>query len=423
MTAKERVGVVGLGYVGLSVAVGMARKFPVIGFDIDQYKIDQLRRHKDSTNQFSAQTLRKASIQFVTDTDKLRTCSHIIIAVPTPVTAQYQPDLSFIENASKQVAGILTKGTFVIYESTVYPGATEDVCIPLLEKYSGLQAGKEFYVGYSPERINPGDNVHTFTTNPKIVAGQNKTALNGIYKLYRNVLEGYIFQASSIKIAEAAKVVENTQRDINIAFMNELSLMFDRLNIDTYEVLEAASTKWNFLSFTPGLVGGHCIGIDPYYLIYQAEKAGYSPKFLYAAREINESMPEFIVQRLLQWVISEKIPLDTLSVTVLGITFKENVSDVRNSKALEIVNKLRELKIKTQISDPHYTEHGKIPTTPLEKVKPSDIVILAVPHHVFKGNGFSYLQKLFKNKPGLLVDLKGVVPKDVLPKNIRVWRL
>lgn len=426
MTMEKRIGVVGLGYVGLPAAIGFSKKYQVIGFDVDESKITQLKKCKDPTGQFSDAAIRTSSIQFVSDAKELHRCSHIIVTVPTPVTPNNQPDLTYLKKATCQIAKVMKKGTFIVYESTVYPGATEEICIPLLEQQSGWKAGKDFYVGYSPERINPGDHLHTFISSPKIVSGQNKQALEGIYEIYRHVIDAKIHRAPSMKVAEAAKVVENTQRDINIAFMNELSQLFNVLEIDTYEVLKAAGTKWNFLPFTPGLVGGHCIGVDPYYLIHQAESHGYSPTFLMAARTLNESMTNYIVHHMLHWVVTNRLSLGDLRVTVLGVTFKENIPDLRNSKSLEIVESLQQLGIDTQICDPYVNKgvlQGKVNVQPLEDAAAADIVILAVPHEHFKQQEFQYLKGMFKESQGLLMDLKGIIPNDKLPKDIEVWKL
>src|SRR5690625_2051680 len=294
-----KIGVVGLGYVGLPVAIAFAEKYPVIGMDINEHKINQLNKAVDPNGQLSQTDFNDKSIEYVSEPYRLRECTHIIVAVPTPITNLNEPDLTMLEAATKMVGENLSQHTTVIYESTVYPGTTEDVCIPLLETFSGLTAGVDFEVGYSPERINPGDQEHTFKKIPKVIAGQTTKALENIYNLYSSILDAEIYKAPSIKVAEAAKIVENTQRDINIAYMNELSLIFEKLKIDTNEVLQAAKTKWNFLPFSPGLVGGHCIGIDPYYLIYKSKMEGYMPTLISEARSLNDSMPAYIVNSLL----------------------------------------------------------------------------------------------------------------------------
>src|SRR5690625_2937943 len=315
------IGIVGLGYVGLPVAVGFAEKYDVIGFDVNQSKIEELNRHIDRTSEVSNDELKKASIDFTSEEKKLKECNYIIVAVPTPISSTKEPDLSYLENASAIIGRNLTPDTVIVYESTVYPGTTEEVCIPILERDSNLTAGDDFHVGYSPERINPGDKAHTFKSNNKVISAQNTHALNKIYRIYQNVLSAKVFKASSIKVAEASKIIENAQRDINIAFMNELSLIFNNLDIDTHEVLQAANTKWNFLHFTPGLVGGHCIGVDPYYLIYKSKLAGYTPSLLSSARAINDDMPAYVVESLLRLIAINKLNIQDIRVTVLGVCF------------------------------------------------------------------------------------------------------
>lgn len=421
---NTKIGIVGLGYVGLPVAVGFSEKYKVVGFDIDQQKINLLNNHVDPTGQIPSGDLKKAGIEFVYNEEKLRECNFIIVAVPTPITSTKEPDLSYLEEASAIIGRNLSPQTIIVYESTVYPGTTEDVCIPILEKYSELKSGVDFFVGYSPERINPGDKEHTFHTIPKVVSGQNNHTLEKIFKMYHSVIDAGIYKASSIKVAEASKIVENTQRDINIAFMNELSLIFDRLNIDTYDVLAASKTKWNFIPLSPGLVGGHCIGVDTYYLMHKSKLEGYYPSFLSEARKINDFMPEYIVKSLLQLMMSHKLNVQEVLITVLGITFKENISDVRNSKSLEMVKKLKDLGLPLQVCDPNITngqlKHMNIDLKPFNQLKKSDIVLLSVPHKEFK---MADLNALFKNNKGILMDLKGVIPTESLQKSISVWRM
>lgn len=426
MALTKRIGVVGLGYVGLPVAVGFAEKYKVIGFDVDEQKINALKNGHDPNGQFSTDELQAAAIDFTLDECQLSKCHYIIVAVPTPITSLKEPDLSYLEKASATIGRNLSPGTVVVYESTVYPGTTETICIPILEKNSHLIAGKDFYVGYSPERINPGDQEHTFQTNPKIIAGQNEQALEQIYEIYHNVLFADIHKAPSIKVAEAAKIVENTQRDINIAFMNELALIFNKLGIDTYDVIAAAKTKWNFIPMSPGLVGGHCIGVDPYYLIHESKRLGYMPTFISAAREINESMPKYVVQSLLQLIIRNKLDPNHVRITVLGITFKENISDTRNSKALEIVHSLHQLGLSIQVCDPYidpsmFQKWNNIEVKPLNQLDKADIVVLTVPHREFKQNNFSYLPTLLKDTSGIIMDIKGVVPKELIKRPMHIW--
>lgn len=421
---KEKIGVVGLGYVGLPVAVGFAEKYRVVGFDIDKKKIDMLKRNIDPARQIPSKDLKKSEIEFVYDEEKLKECRFIIVAVPTPLTLAKEPDLSYLEEASAIIGRNLVPQTIVVYESTVYPGATEEVCIPILENTSNLKSGADFFVGYSPERINPGDQEHTFKTIPKVVSGQNKYALDKISELYNDVIDAKIYKAPSIKVAEASKIVENTQRDINIALMNELSLIFNRLNIDTYEVLAASKTKWNFIPLSPGLVGGHCIGVDSCYLIHKSKLEGFYPSFLSEARKTNDYMPEHIVQSLMQLMISHKLNVQETLITILGITFKENISDIRNSKSLEMAKKLQDLGLPLQICDPNISSDQlkeiNIQLKPFNQLDKADVVILSVPHKVFRA---ADLNVLFKHNKGILMDLKGVVPKNTLQENIFVWRL
>ncbi|MDY0410353.1 nucleotide sugar dehydrogenase [Paracerasibacillus soli] len=324
-TKKFKIGVVGLGYVGLPIARTLAEKYDVIGFDINEGKIKELRRGYDQTGQFSKKALSLDTLHFFTDETKLSACDYLIVTVPTPLTKANEPNLSFLKDATSTIGKNLSRKTTVIFESTVYPGTTEEICIPILETESQLVAGKDFYVGYSPERINPGDEEHVFKNTPKIVAGQNKEALQKVVSLYQKVIEANLHEAPSIKVAEAAKILENTQRDVNIALMNEFSLICHKLNINTLDVIAAAKTKWNFTPFTPGLVGGHCISIDPYYLIYKAKRAGYHPQLLSSARQINDSISSYIVSSLLALVVSHKLDVKQLKVALLGVTFKENI--------------------------------------------------------------------------------------------------
>lgn len=423
---KHIIGVVGLGYVGLPVAVGFSDKFKVIGFDIDDHKIKSLQKNIDMTGEITEEELKKANIHFTSKSNHLSSCDFIIVAVPTPLTPDKKPDLTFLEKASMMIGTQIKPQTTIIYESTVFPGATEDVCIPLLEKASSLTAGVDFHVGYSPERINPGDREHTFKQNNKIVSGQNEIALSKIFSLYKQVIKGEVFKVSSIKVAEAAKVVENTQRDINIALMNELSLIFDTLNIDTQEVLQAASTKWNFLPFEPGLVGGHCIGVDPYYLIYRANNEGLNAPLISAAREINDYMPIFIVSSLLNLLVKYKYNLKELHINVFGITFKENTPDLRNSKALEIVDQLQGLGISIDVYDPLVTTddiHGSnISLKSIQDLKPADVCLYTVAHEDIKKNTISSLYSFIK-RDGILLDIKGIIPQENIHEDTIVWRL
>lgn len=420
----ERIGVVGLGYVGLPVAVGFSEKHCVIGFDVDDKKIAKLKSGKDPSEQFSAEVLAQAQIEFTTDAKSLRNCACIVVAVPTPISASNEPDFSYLEAASQLIGENLAPETVVVYESTVYPGATEEICCPILENASNLKGGKDFFFGYSPERINPGDKEHTFKTIPKIIAGQSVYVTEWLYHLYQGVIEANVYKASSIKVAEAAKVVENTQRDINIAFMNELSRIFSQLEIPTKDVLEAAGTKWNFLPFTPGLVGGHCIGVDPYYLIHKSRLAGYEPNLLTSAREVNESMVDHITNTVMQQIIQHQFSFNDLKITLLGATFKENIGDMRNSKALSILEKLLHLGLSVQLCDPHVDSgtvkdmYG-ISSTPFPELEKADIVIITVPHNVFD---WGQLNNVLKEK-SIVLDIKSAVPSSYIPDNTVHWHL
>lgn len=423
MHTKEIIGMVGLGYVGLPAAVGFAKEFQVIGYDTNEDKIRQLQRSHDPSGQVATEHLRESSITFTTNEEMLKKCKFIIVAVPTPITVDKHPDLTLIEAASETIGNNLSKGTYVIYESTVFPGATEEFCIPILEKCSGLKAGMDFHVGYSPERINPGDEEHTFSTTPKIVAAQSKETTSVVAALYEKVIHADIFKAASIKTAEAAKLTENIQRDINIALMNELSLLFEKLDINTHDVLNAAQTKWNFIPFYPGLVGGHCIGVDPYYLIHQGERMGYSPDFLKAARAVNESMTNHIVETVLQFIKEQQWKSSNVRITILGITFKEDVEDMRNSKALEIANSLQDLGLSIQVCDPYASaDNQELEFRGMEELDKGDIVILAVPHQIFERDAFQFLNTLFKQEDSILMDLKGIVPKEDF-KGRTIWTL
>lgn len=426
--SKPTVGVVGLGYVGLPVAVGFSKKYRVIGFDIDKNKINDLQHNNDPTAEVSKEELMKANIQFTNKEEILKKCDFIIVAVPTPITANHEPNLTYIEHASEIIGRQLQPYTIVVYESTVFPGTTESVCIPILEEQSNLIAGVDFHVGYSPERLNPGDRQHTFEKNSKIVSGQNEFSLHKIYELYQNVLEADVYKAPSIQVAEAAKIVENAQRDINIAFMNELAITFNHLNINTKEVLKAASTKWNFQPYSPGLVGGHCIGVDSYYLIHRATCSGYLPALLSEARKINDYMPLYIVNSLNEIVSRLKLNRSELTVTVLGVAFKENIADVRNSKAIEMIHLLQQEGYQIQVCDPvveknSHKQNFSFPLQPLEQLTKSHIVVLAVPHDHFLYDRSSFWDQLLPDKDGIIIDIKSVVPSHILHNNTTHWTL
>lgn len=425
---KQVIGVVGLGYVGLPVAIGFSKKYRVIGYDINKTRIDTLLKYDDYTGQISGHELKESLIEFTTDEKILGSCNYIIVTVPTPISDNKEPDLTYLKDATSALGKNLTKGTIVVYESTVYPGATEEICIPILEEESRLVAGNGFYVGYSPERINPGDKEHTFQTINKVVAAQDEQTLEKIYNLYQSVIIAKVFKASTIKVAEASKILENTQRDINIALMNEISIIFNKLDINTYEVIEAASTKWNFTPFYPGLVGGHCIGVDPYYLIHKSKTAGYNPRFLSSARDINDYMPEYIVKSLLEQITLQKLNIKDLVITILGITFKQNIPDIRNSKALEIVTILQKMGLSVQVCDPHvqsdqFNKDTVINLREMKQLEKADVLILAVPHNTFTSLHESTFPNLLKDSKGIIMDIKGALTQTGLNKNIILWKL
>ncbi|RME60173.1 MAG: nucleotide sugar dehydrogenase [Candidatus Dadabacteria bacterium] len=426
MNENIKIGVIGLGYVGIPVAVEFSRIVKTFGFDINSEKVNLLKSGKDPTGFYSAQDLSKAV--FTDSINDLASCNVFIITVPTPINQDKKPDLSALENASSSVGRLLKKGDVVVYESTVYPGVTEGICIPLLEKYSNLQSEKDFFVGYSPERINPGDKEHTFTKIAKVVAGQSPETTDKIAAIYGRVLKAPIFRASSIKVAEAAKVIENTQRDLNIAFMNELAIIFDKLKIPTKEVLEAAGTKWNFLKFTPGLVGGHCIGVDPYYLTAKAQRVGYYPEVILAGRRINDFMGVYTAQKVIKLLTQQGLTSNNAKISILGASFKENISDTRNSRVPDIVTELREFGFQVNVADPladidHLPKTVKEVFLPLKEISLSEAVILAVPHTVLCDFVNKNLEKILKEK-GVFADVKGVFfHQQEKFVNYRYWSL
>lgn len=424
----RNVAVVGLGYVGLPVAVAFGNNQKVTGFDISQERINELNEGIDRTREFNSSELSNADIQYTTEENLLKNTDFIIVSVPTPINENNQPNLTPLKEATKKIGENLTKGSIVVYESTVYPGATEEECIPLLEKFSKLKNGVDFFVGYSPERINPGDKQHTFSSIKKVVSAQNEEALKVISEMYKSVIDAEIFEASSIKVAEAAKVIENTQRDINIAFMNELAIIFNKLNINTNEVLKAAGTKWNFLNFSPGLVGGHCIGVDPYYLTHKAQKVGHHPEVILAGRKINDNVGNFIASSLIKELIKNGKQIQGSKVTVLGFTFKENVPDIRNTRVIDIINELKDFDIDVQVSDAYASNIDSLKEYNLELVnyenlKPADAVILAVPHQEYLGDSWNKIKKLLIESKGTVVDIKSKLNTDEIPEGINVWRL
>lgn len=427
VTHGRKIAVIGLGYVGLPVAAAFARAgVPVTGFDIDQRRIAELRAFHDRTHEVEADDLRHASLSFTHDTNDLKASDFFIVTVPTPIDEARQPDLGAMFAASRTVGSVLKKGDIVVYESTVYPGAVEDDCIPILEKASGLKAGSDFKVGYSPERINPGDKQHRFETIMKVVSAQDAPTLDIVADVYGSVVTAGIHRAPSIKVAEAAKVIENTQRDLNIAFMNELSLIFQALNIDTGDVLAAARTKWNFMPFQPGLVGGHCIGVDPYYLTYRAERAGYHPEVILAGRRINDGMGQRVARECIRGLLRRKSNGGV--VTILGLTFKEDVPDTRNSRVIDIIRELESFGLTVQVNDPMADpadamhEYG-VKLVDAAALQPADAVIMAVAHQSYIDAGWPLIQKLLNGEGGLVLDVKMKLDRASRPDGIELWRL
>jgi UDP-N-acetyl-D-galactosamine dehydrogenase len=424
---RRKIAVIGLGYVGLPVAAAFAREgFAVTGFDIDASRVRELESGEDRTREVEAADLEQPSLKLTNDAGSLRSSDFFIVTVPTPIDEARRPDLRAIFEASRLVGAALKKGDIVVYESTVYPGAVEEECAPILEQCSGLKAGIDFNVGYSPERINPGDKQHRLESIIKVVSAQNRETLDIVAGVYGSVVKAGIHRAPSIKVAEAAKVIENTQRDLNIAFMNELSLIFQALDIDTGDVLAAARTKWNFLAFQPGLVGGHCIGVDPYYLTYRAEKAGYHPEVILAGRRINDGMGQRVARECIRGLLRRKGRGGT--VTVLGLTFKEDVPDTRNSRVVDIVRELESFGIEVQIHDPLADpqdagrEYG-LTITALDALKPADAVIMAVAHGSYVEGGWPLIQRLLAGGSGLVFDVKMKLDRNSKPTGIELWRL
>jgi UDP-N-acetyl-D-glucosamine/UDP-N-acetyl-D-galactosamine dehydrogenase len=420
--------VIGLGYVGLPVALALAKKFdPVIGFDISARRIAELCDGKDLTGEVAEAELRQTRLRFTHDADALADASFFLVTVPTPIDAERRPDLSPIEGACALIGPWLKPGSVVVFESTVYPGLTRDICGPLLAKASGLKQGVDFKLGYSPERINPGDREHRLETITKVVAGEDEATLERVAAVYGQIVEAGIHRAPSLEVAEAAKVIENTQRDLNIALMNELAIIFDRLGIPTRDVLAAAATKWNFLGFTPGLVGGHCIGVDPYYLTARAEAVGYYPEVILSGRRINDGMGGYVARRLVKLLIAANRPVKSAKIGILGITFKENVPDLRNSRVPDIVAELREYGIEPVITDPLADPAGvaheyALTLVPFEQLGELDGLILAVPHRAYGEAGW---EKVFAALApgGIFIDVKSTVARDIVPPGIAYWSL
>ena len=432
LNRNTKLALVGLGYVGMPIAVAFAKKVPVIGFDLNRAKIERYLEGHDPTEEVGDEAIRQTTVEFTSDETKLREASFIIVAVPTPINSDKTPDLAPVEGASVTVGRNLTKGSIVVYESTVYPGVTEDICVPILEKESGLKCGVDFKVGYSPERINPGDKQHRLENIKKIVSGMDAETLEEIAKVYELVILAGVHRASSIKVAEAAKVVENSQRDINIAFMNELAMVFDRMDIDTREVIEAMNTKWNALGFYPGLVGGHCIGVDPYYFVYEAEKLGYHSQIILAGRKINDDMPNYVADVIIKELVLANKTVRQAKVLILGITFKENCPDTRNSKVNDIILRLNEFGIRPLVSDPWADpadakrEYG-VDLVDWTQVKDADCVVFAVAHNSFKAITRQQLDGIFKNAEGeqkVIIDIKSILNReDYQSDEYRFWRL
>jgi UDP-N-acetyl-D-glucosamine/UDP-N-acetyl-D-galactosamine dehydrogenase len=423
----RKIAVIGLGYVGLPVAITFARSgVPVIGFDIDRRRIEELRSGHDKTREVDPGDLSSKTLALEHDPRRLTEADFYIVTVPTPIDTAHRPDLRAMLSASETVGRVLKFGDIVVYESTVYPGAVEEECLPVLEKISGLSAGRDFAIGYSPERINPGDKQHRFETITKVVSAQDGPTLDIIADVYGSVVKAGIHRAPSIKVAEAAKVIENTQRDLNIALMNELSAIFHKLGIDTGDVLAAASTKWNFLNYQPGLVGGHCIGVDPYYLTFRAEKAGYHPEIILAGRRINDGMGDRVARECMRALLQRGRVNPT--VTILGMTFKENVPDIRNSKVIDIARELQRVGVGVQVNDPialpeEAAHEYEIKLTPLESLRPADAVILAVAHVDYVAGGWPLVAKLLKGGQGIVLDVKAKLDRAKKPKEIDLWRL
>ena len=418
MNAKDtRIAVIGLGYVGLPLAVEFGKRYLTTGFDINRPRIAALISGHDSTLEVDTAALESAAhLSYTTDVDKLKTCNIYIVTIPTPIDIHKRPDLSPLEKASETVGKVLSKDDIVIYESTVYPGATEEVCVPILEKHSGLTFNKNFYCGYSPERINPGDKEHRVTTIKKVTSGSTPEIADKVDSLYRSIITAGTYKASSIKVAEAAKVIENTQRDINIALINELALIFRRLGIDTEEVLKAAGSKWNFLPFRPGLVGGHCIGVDPYYLTHKAMKVGYYPEIILTGRKLNDSMGKYVANEIINLMTKKRIQVVDSNILVMGLTFKEDCPDIRNTRVVDVVQELSGFHCNIEVYDPWIDKEESIREygiTPVEQPEPGkyDAVIIAVAHHQFKAMGITAIRALGK-KNHVLYDIKYILPAE-----------
>jgi UDP-N-acetyl-D-galactosamine dehydrogenase len=422
---QTSIAIIGLGYVGLPLALAFARKLKVIGFDINASRVEKMRNHIDPSNELSKEDFMGCDIHFSSELAALNDPSFYVIAVPTPIDDSNLPDLNPLLAATKTVGSVLKKGDYVVFESTVYPGCTEEDCIPILEATSGLTFNVDFFVGYSPERINPGDKVHTLQNVVKVVSGSSPEALENIASVYEMVVDAGVHRAPTIKVAEAAKIIENTQRDVNIALMNELSIIFNKLKINTYDVLEAAGTKWNFLKFSPGLVGGHCIGVDPYYLTHRAQQVGYHPKVITSGRYVNDSMGFYIAKQTVKKVIAQGKHIQDAKTLIMGTTFKENVSDIRNSKVMDIVNELKSFQMNVDLIDPYASSQEMLETYGVSlKATPDsdyDAIIVAVNHADYVALDEQYFSSLLKNNHGVFIDVKGIFKDKIV--NLDYWSL
>lgn len=415
---QEKIAVIGLGYVGLPLAVELAKHFDVIGFDVNESKLQKYRGGIDVTDEVGDEGIQQTTMEFTSDENRIKEAKFIIVSVPTPINVDKTPDLSPVTGASETIGRNLTKGSIVVYESTVYPGTTEEICIPILEKESGLTYGEDFKAGYSPERINPGDKINTLTKITKIVSGSDEEALEEVSSLYGSIIKAGVHEAESIKVAEAAKVIENSQRDINIAFMNELSMVFNKMDIPTKQVLRAAGTKWNFLKFTPGLVGGHCIGVDPYYFTYKAEQLGYHSQIILAGRKINDDMGKYVALNIIKKMIHAKQDVSKAKVAIMGLTFKEDCGDVRNTRVIDIIDELKDYEIDVVVHDPMADkeevkrEYG-IDLVDKSEIKDVNAIVVAVGHQLFSNYNLDNFDKLYKNpNKKVLIDIKEILDRD-----------
>jgi len=425
----RKIGVVGLGYVGLPVAIAFAKRFEgVVGFDVNQEKVKKLQRGIDSTGELGKEALQTTTLTITSDPNILKSIDFFVVAVPTPIDKAHRPEMTALMKASQVVGSVMRPGAIVVYESTVYPGVTEEICGPILAEYSGLKRGKDFKLGYSPERINPGDKHHRLETIVKVVSGEDEATLKTVAEVYEAIIDAGVYRAQSIKVAEAAKVIENTQRDLNIALVNELAIIFNMLDIPTEAVLEAASTKWNFLPFKPGLVGGHCIGVDPYYLTYKAEEAGYIPQVILAGRRINDHMGEYIARQTVKAMVAAKKNLCRAKVAVMGLTFKENVPDLRNSRVVDILQELQTYGICAKVHDPladpkeAFEEYG-VTLCSDDDLQHLDAIVLAVAHDVYIKDGSAGLLDKLHNGEGVIVDVKSKFKSSEFPPEVVYWSL